>query len=35
MKPKNNSCREFLKKSSAIAAGTLILPSFVPSSVFG
>ncbi|MEF8985489.1 MAG: Gfo/Idh/MocA family oxidoreductase, partial [Bacteroidales bacterium] len=35
MKPKNNSRREFLKKSSAIAAGTLILPSVVPSTVLG
>ncbi len=32
---KNKTRREFLKKSSTAAAGTLILPSIVPSSVFG
>lgn len=32
---KNNNRREFLKTASAAAAGTMILPTIVPSSVFG
>lgn len=32
---KNNNRREFLKKASAMAAGTMVLPTVVPSSVFG
>lgn len=35
MKNNNNSRRNFLKKSSAFAAGTMILPTIVPSNVFG
>lgn len=31
----NNTRRNFLKKSSAFAAGTMILPTVVPSTVFG
>lgn len=31
----NNTRRDFLKKSSAVAAGTMILPTIVPSNVFG
>jgi len=35
MKSKSNSRRDFLKKSSVITAGTMILPTVVPSTVFG
>ena len=35
MKNQNNSRRDFLKKSTAFAAGTIIIPTIVPSSVFG
>ncbi len=35
MKTNKSSRREFLKKSSATVAGTMILPTVVPSSVFG
>ncbi|MCD6354707.1 MAG: Gfo/Idh/MocA family oxidoreductase [Prolixibacteraceae bacterium] len=35
MKNQNNSRRDFLKKSSAFAAGAVILPTIVPSTVFG
>lgn len=35
MKNKNNTRRDFLKKSSAFAAGAIVLPTFVPSTVFG
>lgn len=35
MKNQNTSRRDFLKKSSALAAGALILPTVVPSTVFG
>ncbi len=35
MKSKSNSRRDFLKKSSTLTAGAVILPTIVPSSVFG
>jgi myo-inositol 2-dehydrogenase/D-chiro-inositol 1-dehydrogenase len=35
MKNQNNTRRDFLKKSSAFAAGAIILPTVVPSTVFG
>jgi predicted dehydrogenase len=35
MNLKTNSRRDFLKKSSAFAAGTMIIPTIVPSNVFG
>ena len=35
MKNQNNTRRDFLKKSTAFAAGTIIIPTIVPSSVFG
>ena len=35
MKNQNNTRREFLKKSSALAAGAMILPTIVPSKVLG
>ena len=35
MKTKKSSRREFIKKSSATLAGTMILPTVVPSTVFG
>ena len=35
MNIKTNTRRDFLKKSSAFTAGTLIIPTIVPSNVFG
>ena len=35
MKNQNNSRRDFLKKSTAFAAGAIIVPTIVPSTVFG
>lgn len=35
MKSRSNSRRDFLKKSSALTAGAMVLPTVVPSTVFG
>lgn len=35
MKNQNNSRRDFLKKSTAFTAGTILIPTIVPSTVFG
>lgn len=35
MKNQNNSRRDFLKKSAVLTAGTMFIPTIVPSSVFG
>ena len=35
MKNQNKSRRDFLKNSTAFAAGAIIIPTIVPSSVFG
>jgi myo-inositol 2-dehydrogenase / D-chiro-inositol 1-dehydrogenase len=35
MKNQNNTRRNFLKNSTAFAAGAIIIPTIVPSTVFG
>ena len=35
MKQKNKTRRDFLKQSSALAVGAMMMPTIVPSTVFG